>query len=513
MNPAIKNLLTDLYAADASLRQHESALIPLIERMLANRPNVAIDARFRQELRAKIVEAIAEREQRTAQAGSRRLIWALTGAAVCVVLAVPVVYTLMTGRSTKSSDKTGTLGTTVTTKRLAANAFGSLSSDSLTPSTSGGGGGGAPQAETATGARDVNSSEPTTILPVPGEYTVSAYNYVGAPLQLPGAKAAVYKRDKGFTDISGVTGLLRNIETGLVDLSKFTKSEVQSINFAENRPYGYSLYFDMVYGSVSISENWSTWPLLANPENSRSLTAADILSDDKLIAIADAFLRQYGVSRVGFGDPVVQPDPGIIAVARDATGEAAQSDTAYVPEYATVVYPVVINGTTAYDMNGTPYGLNVRVNVREKKVAAVDNLRSMNVESSDYAAVTEASDILAIAKRGGVYAAPYEQTPTSTLNYEIGTPEFVYTMMQSYSESFEEYFVPALRFPITKSPDNLPDYYQSSQAIVIPLVKDFLASDTTGLKIMSVNAGAAEGGGTAVIEPEQTPVNASQLPD
>jgi len=525
MNQTTQTLLAELYAADPSLKKYEPSLISIIERMVASRPNVKIDARFRNELKAKMLEAIAERDMAKAQQPSQRLVWALGSAILLIVVAVPVVYVLVNGTDQVATKRTSTFGALGVTKQLAANAFGSLSSDRLRLTQSGERGSGpanTAQDSVATGLKEDASTEPT-IAPVPGDYSIPIYQYVGTPLALAGGDITVYKRDPGLTGVSGLNQLLQNVRTGLVDLSKLKNTNIQSLSFAEERDLGYQIYLDFIDGSVSVQQNWQRWP---TTDLKRAPTAGgNRLNDDQAIEIANRWLSDYGVNRSAFGTPVVQTDYLYGAVIGQSVGNVAEVQVGSADAVATdmmpyqyenmnVIYPLVIDGKKVYDLSGQPYGLNVQVSASGQRVSGVSNLRSLNLSASDYATISDTKRVLDIVKRGGVYSSPIDaSTPTS--EFEVGEPESVLTVMQTYTDTTSsEFYVPALRFPITKTPVDQPTY---QSAIVVPLVSDFLdtVSGVDDIKILPIDASGANVNGstgsgsaeveTTLIEPVETP--------
>ncbi len=59
MSVNIKDILDELYALDPDLREKESEIKKIIEKMMKNRPEVEINETFRAELRQKIMREIA----------------------------------------------------------------------------------------------------------------------------------------------------------------------------------------------------------------------------------------------------------------------------------------------------------------------------------------------------------------------------------------------------------------------------------------------------------------------
>jgi len=59
MSVNIKDILDELYALDPDLREKESEIKKIIEKMMKNRPEVEINETFRTELRKRIMQEIA----------------------------------------------------------------------------------------------------------------------------------------------------------------------------------------------------------------------------------------------------------------------------------------------------------------------------------------------------------------------------------------------------------------------------------------------------------------------
>lgn len=63
MSVNIKEVLNELYALDPDLREKESEIKKIIERMIKNRPVVEINEVFQRELRAKILSEIGTKKK------------------------------------------------------------------------------------------------------------------------------------------------------------------------------------------------------------------------------------------------------------------------------------------------------------------------------------------------------------------------------------------------------------------------------------------------------------------
>ena len=63
MSVNIKEVLNELYALDPDLREKESEIKKIIERMIKNRPVVEINEVYQRELRAKILREIGTKKK------------------------------------------------------------------------------------------------------------------------------------------------------------------------------------------------------------------------------------------------------------------------------------------------------------------------------------------------------------------------------------------------------------------------------------------------------------------
>jgi hypothetical protein len=299
------------------------------------------------------------------------------------------------------------------------------------------------------------------------------YVYKGGPIASLDAQLAVLKRIKGSTVSAQNLG---NLDIDLIDLSRLSDLKAGSYALVEDREFGYFINVDLNEGSVSINQNWAKWP---HPEQScrdeacfqqYRLKAEDVPADDAVIAIADAFLAEYGISKTGLGAPVVRSEWRI------AYAQATDKSFVYIPDSVSVVYPQMIEGRPVVD-DGGPSGLYVGVNVRHRRVDNVYGLTTQRYQSSLYDAETDEKRILGIVERGGVWG--YTVEGAKTVEVEVGEPERVWTRswLPDPSGNGQELLVPALRFPILNKPANEP-YFRDS--IVVPLIKDVLDQNSGG---------------------------------
>ena len=77
-------------------------------------------------------------------------------------------------------------------------------------------------------------------------------------------------------------------------------------------------------------------------QKNTQLSPDDLPTDEELIAIADNFLKEHGIKRENYGDPIVNK----------YWRETGMSD--FVPDTLTIIYPLLINGKEVLDQGGKP---------------------------------------------------------------------------------------------------------------------------------------------------------------
>jgi hypothetical protein len=195
------------------------------------------------------------------------------------------------------------------------------------------------------------------------------------------------------------------------------------------------------------------------------LEISDVPGDEKLIEMANNFIKEHGINLSMYGDPEVEHSWKTNLVG------LSEGRKANVPERISVIYPLVINNYYVYDQWGNKFGLRVDVNIRVMKVSSAYNLTSQNYEKSVYEAEMDFAEILKVAEKGGISTMRFPSNG-KTVDVEIGTPTLVYMKTWNIqSTETNELLVPAFLFPITKQPEE-GTMYQNN--IIVPLAKEIL---------------------------------------
>jgi len=478
MTNKIKEILEELYLIDESLKEYQVELEKIIEKLLAAKPKVKINEQFKQELRRELLARIEEIKGQESVSPNKfmnlfnfsKLSYGLVGGALAVVLVIIGGAYYANQKGFLFGQPKLSLGTEFSTTALSDEAFGSLKTETQagTPEgqlgTGGGGVGGAVAPGTGGGGPGV----------MPPYVTQYRYLYKGDDLVLEQTQVEVLKREKGKAS-SGIANLIKNMNFGMVDLSSFSNARLDSVSFIEDNDFGYAVYVNFNEGSISININshMQGWQEVlgvcfqtgcVRPE---PLKESDIPSEEKIIQIADSFIKDYGIKTDNYGQPESK-----MAFLIEELQRVQRAGGTYTPESIRVIYPLMIQGRPVYDKWGNKFGLDIDINLRAMRVTGLYNLNTQNYQSSMYQAEIDVSKILEIAEKGGLNQYPVYGNVSKTIDLEISAPSLAYMRVWKHNQGqSDEFLTPALVFPIDSS--QLEGTY-TKENIVVPLAKDLL---------------------------------------
>lgn len=471
----IKYILDDLYKIDESLKESAPQLEKIIAEIIGARPDIKIDENFKKELYKQLILKAEKSEPiKTKKIG----IWQYTfaGALVAIVVLVIVSYLFI---SVKPEDLRPEISDTelkFSKTVVGENAFGSLigdqsSQETVAPVGRGGGVGGGGVALGGMPDQTVICAEEEGCIIPP--YYFFEYTYVGEDINLEQTKIEVLKRKNRIEPL----GILKSFGFSLIDLSAFDDAKIQTVNFVQDKPYGYTVFVNFDEGTISIDSYWPKWPQPYNKcrddkcYESLRLKLSDVPVEEELITIADKFIAEHKINLRNYGQPEMDNDwknqPGIF------------EEQLYVPDYISLVYPLLIDGKFVYEQSGTKYGIRISINIREKRVSGIYNLSLQEYESSMYAGETDFSRILEVARRGGLNMYYWGEGGQSK-QVEIETPNQEYMAVWRYNQNMqlsEMLIVPALVFPVVNAPT---DGYYYQNKIIVPLAKELLEQNQSG---------------------------------
>ncbi|MCC2631688.1 MAG: hypothetical protein K0S20_387 [Patescibacteria group bacterium] len=441
---AITKLITEMCQEDSRLKGKEVEVREIIQALLAAKPDASATPEFKEMLRTKL---LSQKDDQPSTLKTRRWLMPLalgTAAIVAGVAAYPLI------RQNSNGMKVTALG---------ENAFGSISlnsaGDSSLRKTSGG-------AETATMSldRDSSASAPAIdIAPLPVQSF--RYVYTGEAVLQNESKLEVFRRAKSTGP--SAKNILGDLGSLSLNKNAFADSTLQSISFGQGED-AYRADIDFANGRLSII-------LVGSSSGSEKTTAATSLPKEETVQITDDFLESFGISRSGYGDPIVTP--GYNPVAGGGFGTDAMLIRETMDQQ--VIYPLIMNDKKVYDLGGNLVGMGLSVSATKKKVTLLNASFSNSFESSKYDAETSFQAIIEAAKLGGLqkyYSGEGEITEVS-----LEKPEFAYVQTTQYrNNTSEELLVPAYAFQVSEK-DSDKGYLRT---IIVPLVKGLLDQDMPG---------------------------------
>jgi len=529
----VKNILKDLYKLDPSLKNREPELLEIIEKFVLAKPDTKFDKKFENELKKEILGRFAQTDQGVSfwqaimgNISKRKFAYAMSGVVILIIIAAPLAYFGMKNNGAENLE----FGFNQHVKSVGENAFGQLSflTTAAQDSATLGMGNASAKAESAIAPEENGVSAddrsyssvaaPVTVggyggggasasmpNPMPYDRDVTGFRlkYIGENLSLTDEKVTVLKREKNGEMATKFGSLFRNVNAGILNLSKFKNLEAQNVSLVENRDNGYNVYFDIGNEIITLNKNWNKWPVSVYSDMScsgngkemncgssvPSIKEEDVPRDEVLISIADNFIKEYGINKNIYGAPEVDKVWQRYYLLAKSQNDAAAS----VPQNMTVTYPLILNGKQVYEQYGGKIGLKINIDIKDKKVTDVNGLETQNYSSSEYVAETDSASIVKFAEEGGanrIYSYPEAK---NIVTMELETPQAVYVRQWKYNgNESSELFVPSFLFKIKEIPSGV-NYY--NDYITVPLVKEMLQQNDNmggmGVKNMVVPQQAA----------------------
>ncbi|MDD2681188.1 MAG: hypothetical protein PHE20_03810 [Patescibacteria group bacterium] len=524
----LSNILQELYQLDISLREHEGILKEIIGQMsdLGSKTpfTPALAAQIKQRVMSRLQEDIRIPERKFSFNFINQQKYLYIGSALVLVLFLTVLAYRLPNFKQLNSDINKVdiakndhkeelinlaLDSSITNEeevvRLASNAFGSLSSVSGSMGV------------TSVAARDMDLAVPimgdTTFSStgsIEGASTISSeqgiaramssgayglggdghinaskmiapwyqikYVYTGEQLNLEEASGAVYKRlTGGLISNSSLLSLVKNLNFKDLDIQTFNSLKVTNLSLIEDKDKGLAVNFDFLNDNIYIYENWQKWQ---NPERDAcGLDSAcwdgfrtkisDVPNSVDLIAMSDKFIKDHSISLDHYGEAQVDNNW------RDDYERSTDKANYYIPDYISVVYPLLVEDAPVLDQGGNLYGLRVNLSLLHKTAAGLNGLSPYRYQSSDYALETDFARIVKVAEVGMQTGMYYEGIDDNDIQeVELGTPSRAYVQYWQYKNNVnEELLVPALVFPVISK--NSLSYY-GQRSVVVPLVKELL---------------------------------------
>jgi hypothetical protein len=452
------SLLDELLREFPDLEPQKKEIARIITAMEQGTSPPKLDDAFVQKLRNELMTKIPSQSPQSPYSSffsfMQQKTFAIAGTILAIALLIPASYTLWKISTEGAGSTFSTSPETIT--MLDAQAFGSLSGATAAGVANGKGSG--------SGLSEASTSSMLTIdekmfapgEPYPYEPTVYIYSFAEdlAPY-LADATGTVYER-QAFSGFDGST--LNGIPNAFshLNISAFLGGDLISFVLSAN---GYMLSVDTTGNMWSMYKDWTNYVW---DESWTPLTAENLPSDDAIIATAKDFANTWGIDVNGYGEPMIaEPE---IALARSGATDV------YIPESATVVFPVLVDGQLVYpSWTSAPTGLRISINLRDMTVTNAYDALSQAYNASAYDLTQDTTLVGKLIAGGGSEPVTYEGMAINEVNVQLNAPERILMEYSLYENGQSRtLFIPALRFTMT-DPSQIP---WTSGVITVPLVKD-----------------------------------------
>lgn len=513
MKPEIKEILSELYELDGSLKQKEDELVSIISKMIDSKPNVAIDSVFKDELKSKILSQISNKNKIFQNLNGFK--YFLTFLSWIAVLGLFLnIYPNLFNQKTdiivpSSNDKSINLSFAPKIEKLKDNnAFWKLSfneddkkwwvskwvsSSTMSAELN--------QVWTSVTKVDQPIDSKMSILPYP-DYKPKSYVYnlkSWESLSVLPENMYVYKnKNTGIkTNSSNLSDILK---TDIIDLSKLNNLWLLNLSVFEDVKDWYQFDISLSEGSVNIYRNYKKWTEV-DYGNQKQLAINDVPNEDNVIKIVDDFINKYSINLDSYLKPKINN------TWRKEYERIENKKDYYIPDILSVVYQFNIDWIWVYENYWTPIWLETTVNVRDMKVNSVWPIQKMDLTWSKYDLITWSWEILELAKKWpynnvfmastvssdswvSVWSSWSDWNPwigtnapeVEEVQVEIWNPKLVYLRKYVYNEqtkTTEQFFVPWMLFEVlTKNDDEKMIY--PGEYVAVPLVKDFVDNESGG---------------------------------
>lgn len=497
----IKNIIKEILELEPDMKKFEKEIKEIIINFSKNKPEAFLREDFKNELKDKIMKEVEKIKNEQKVENERKFSWPIfakkmsfsVGALLIALIIIIPGISYFKNKDNKNFNITYNDQAFV---RLSDAAFGKipLSEEGLMSNVSP-----AKEAMTSSPGAEVasisngfsspvfglggdatvmNSDMPLDspkILPYPYEIINYEYVYTGEEIRFEEEKVDVFKRLKSDFNGKKIADQVLGLDFKLLNLRNFKDgANVSSISINQDKDFGFIININTQDNSLSLYSNWSKWPQPYSKCQDEAcfsknrLSYSDIPNDEKIINISNKFLKENGISLDNYGPAIIQD------YFRQEYEKASDKSNVYIPDEISVVYPLLINGQEVSDDGGNKSGLFVSVNIRHQRVSALSNLNNQNYEVSAYKAITE-NTLMKLIKQGGVYPSYDNPEAVKTVKIEIGNPEKILLRQYRYNEktsNSDEFFVPALSFPVLNISDNKTYFWRKN--IIIPLAQDMI---------------------------------------
>ena len=437
MQTTTKKLLDELYDLEPLLKERESEITEIIETMLTKRPIIKIDESWKKKVKEEILSTFTQKE--------REKVWNIRFWSWFFPLTTTVFALLFFSTLVPSLFHW---------ERGGMNSPGLMTVE---------------RKESKQWQQDATITPMMTIsrtMMAPSEGVQYHYVYTGS-LDIVPRKLPVYEKKSSSFDTNELETYILWSSLEELDIHALKNAHITTLTLVEDRPFGYMLTIDFLWGNISLYQNYEKWPQpKCNQdwcEAQKALTLTDISNEKKILSISDVFLEKYGIKGMKYGS-------GFIDYSWKNQNENM------IPEILTILYPVLLDDMMIYEENGIPRWITLTYDVRNGIISGLSGLEKSSVQRIESPIISDTRELQTMISQGGQYVEYREETwDRKIIDITLGTPTIAYMHISrtSSSGSLREYYIPSLVFRVI----DIPKDTNISDTIIIPLVSEFLENE------------------------------------
>ncbi len=486
MRKNIKKILAELYEIDSSLKDKEKELEIFIDKMLELKPNIKIDAKFKENLRKRIYDEIEAKNKDILKSSNKfnfSNFFAYIFSFVWLAIFWIFFYTFIVWNFdfSKNNEEKKIIAFWNSIKEIKwwfwdlsnlskakiSNWFENISASSDTSSIKNKDN--VPIAkiwENTLEQRQLDHTMPLLLDEVP-IFEVYRYNFTwDLNLDLKDF-LPIYKQEFDNKTNSFLIDSIKKLSFNGLSFDKFKNLNISNISLNEDKNYWYIFNINTSNNSLEISKNYSKWPDFDYNTESKNI----ILDENEIFSIVRDFIKKYNIDLSNYWKAIIEKT--YLEVLNSFKTKNIFPD--YLNQSVNVIYPLIIDQKEIYDDTWKKTGVFFEIDLKEKKVSRVYWIESHNYLKSDYQVETNKDNILRKAKEWWMNWLHENYDSPDNIKYidlNLKNPKIVYISYYKYIKIWfsEKYLLPAIIFEIDKN--NLWDWFYKDN-IIVPLPKDF----------------------------------------
>jgi hypothetical protein len=467
MQNNIRHLLDELYDIEPLLQSKENEIVHIIDTMLKNRPEAPIDERLKRKLRTEIMATFVEEKKKEKRKISYKdwffPITAVTFAAL-FFSTIPFSFFGKDIFNWNNSSSLGKFSFSQSVEKVSDGAFSLWSwVNKDMPSwvqNEMGWDTGWKMAKMMT----VGSDSMIT----PSESVRYNYIYTGT-LDLPQWNLSVYEKNIVPIDSKELNSFISWFSFDGFDIHALKNTKMTSLTLVEERNFGYIVSADFVWWTLSLYPNYEKWPQQRCDMNWCKMPGkSDLPSDSELLSLGESFLKKYWIDIHNYWTGRIDTTwKNWVSLSSDWSNDES------VPESLTIMYPLLLGDKTVYEEGGSPRGITLGYDVRNKQISSLYGLWKESLRESEYRVTTDIKTLKSFILQWWLYPILTDRSSQEKIiDIILDVPELIYMHVSRTDNDWKlkEYYVPSLLFRVINKPIEVYVW----DTITIPIIDEFM---------------------------------------